>query len=75
MGDLQGLVEEGEVPGKYYFDLWEANRKQLIEAGLCSGFIEVSRQCTACHPDQFFSHRGDKGDTGRFGAGLMMKKR
>jgi hypothetical protein len=28
--------------------------------------IEISGLCTACHNDEFFSHRADKGRTGRF---------
>lgn len=48
-----------------YFDLWEANRQQLKTAGL--GQTVVSRLCTACHTEHFFSHRAEKGKTGRFG--------
>jgi copper oxidase (laccase) domain-containing protein len=35
--------------------------------------VEVAELCTACHTDIFFSHRGDKGKSGRFGAGMMLK--
>lgn len=48
-----------------YFDLWEANRQQLIAAGV--GRVVVSGLCTACHADRFFSHRAARGHTGRFG--------
>jgi YfiH family protein len=48
-----------------YFDIWEANRRQLNEAGV--GQLVVSRLCTACHTDHFFSHRAERGKTGRFG--------
>jgi YfiH family protein len=48
-----------------YFDLWEANRQQLIAAGV--GRIVTSGICTACRTDQFFSHRAERGRTGRFG--------
>jgi len=30
--------------------------------------IQVSGLCTACHLDDWFSHRAEKGKTGRFGA-------
>ena len=30
--------------------------------------IEVSNICTACHLEDWYSHRGEKGMTGRFGA-------
>jgi len=49
-----------------YFDLWEANKLSLVMAGVKQ--IEVSGLCTACHPDDWYSHRAQKGKTGRFGA-------
>jgi hypothetical protein len=52
------------------FDLWSANHSQL--AGLGVGSIEVSGVCTACHPEDWFSHRGERGKTGRFGAALSL---
>lgn len=48
-----------------YFDLWEANRRQLAAAGV--GRVVVAGLCTACRTDRFFSHRGERGHTGRFG--------
>jgi polyphenol oxidase len=29
--------------------------------------VELSGYCTACRTDLFFSHRAEKGQTGRFG--------
>ena len=50
--------EAGNNPtGKYYINLWEANRKNLIGAGLKPDSIEISGYCTKCHPDMLFSHR------------------
>ncbi len=57
--------------GALYLDLWEANRRQLASAGVER--IEVAATCTACHNDEFFSHRGDGGHTGRFGVVLGIK--
>lgn len=51
--------------GHAYFDLWEANRQQLKAAG--AGTVLVARLCTACRTDRFFSHRAERGKTGRFG--------
>lgn len=48
-----------------HFDLWEANRRQLVAAGV--KHIIQSELCTACRTDQFFSHRAERGRTGRFG--------
>jgi len=49
-----------------HFDLWSANRVALEEAGVEQ--VEIAGQCTACHPEDWFSHREQKGKTGRFGA-------
>ncbi len=55
----------GSDNGRPHFDLPEANRRNLERAGVKS--IELSGLCTACHTDLFFSHRAEKGKTGRFG--------
>ncbi len=57
--------------GRARFDLWEANRRQLLAAGVEQ--VEVAGLCTACHRDEFFSHRGDGGRTGRFGVVVMLR--
>jgi polyphenol oxidase len=51
-------------PGMH-LDLVEANRRQLLAAGLKKGSIFVTGQCTGCNTDRFFSHRIEKGFTGR----------
>lgn len=48
-----------------HFDLPAANRRNLARAGVRQ--IEQSEFCTACRTDLFFSHRAEKGKTGRFG--------
>lgn len=52
--------------GKIHFDLWKTNEILLERAGV--GKIETAEICTACHTDDWFSHRAEKGRTGRFGA-------
>ncbi|MEM5774694.1 MAG: peptidoglycan editing factor PgeF [Anaerolineaceae bacterium] len=56
--------------GSTFFNLQEANRHQLAQAGVRQ--IEISGVCTACHTDDWFSHRGDHGSTGRYGALLAL---
>ncbi len=51
--------------GHFYFNLWEANRYLLEKTGVNQ--IEISGICTACHLEDWFSHRGEAGKTGRFG--------
>jgi YfiH family protein len=55
-----------ERAGAVHFDLWAANRQALEQAGVMQ--IEVAGLCTACHTDDWFSHRAERGRTGRFGA-------
>lgn len=53
------------LPKKIFLDLVEANRQQLLAAGLLSRNIEASSLCTNCKPDLLFSYRAEKGRTGR----------
>jgi polyphenol oxidase len=46
-------------------DLWTAAERALREAG-CEE-VERTDLCTFCHPELFFSHRRDRGLTGRQG--------
>jgi YfiH family protein len=62
--NTSGLVEMHG--GRTHLDLWAANRLQLEGAGVTE--IEVAGICTACHLDDWYSHRAEKGKTGRFGA-------
>jgi polyphenol oxidase len=48
-----------------HVDLVEANRRQLLAAGLMPEAIQVVGACTNCHPELFFSHRGSRGRCGR----------
>jgi YfiH family protein len=54
-----------ELPTKIFLDLVEANRRQLIDAGISPKNITASTLCTACHPSLLFSYRAEKGLTGR----------
>lgn len=49
-----------------HFDLVAANRLVLQQAGVQN--IEMADLCTAGNPQDWFSHRGSGGRTGRFGA-------
>ncbi len=48
-----------------HVDLVEANRRQLLAAGLKPESIQVIGGCTQCHNDLFFSHRASHGHAGR----------
>ncbi len=48
-----------------HLDLMEANRRQLLAAGLKLGSIKLIGGCTSCQRELFFSHRGAEGHAGR----------
>ena len=50
---------------KWMLDLVKANNIQLVNAGVRARHVHAANLCTSCHRDVFFSHRGDKGMTGR----------
>lgn len=50
---------------RLHLDLCQANSKILRDIGVEQ--IAKANICTACHPDEWYSHRGQKGKTGRFG--------
>ncbi|MGZ7074067.1 MAG: peptidoglycan editing factor PgeF [Candidatus Angelobacter sp.] len=50
---------------KVHLDLREANRRQLLAAGVPEANITALKDCTVCQPRKFFSHRAERGKTGR----------
>jgi YfiH family protein len=58
--------------GATSLDLWEANRLLLEQAGVRQ--VEIAGMCTACHPEDWYSHRRDAGLTGRFGVLIALNK-
>lgn len=54
-----------ELPRKIFLDLVEANRQQLLAAGVPAKSIEASAFCTNCRTDLLFSYRAENGKTGR----------
>lgn len=63
-----------ELPKKIFLDLAEANRRQLIEAGVRPRNISDVGLCTSCRTDLFFSHRAEKGVTGRMMAAVGIRE-
>lgn len=59
---------------KIYLDLVEANRQQLLAAGVAKKNIESSPLCTNCNTDVLFSYRAEKGKTGRLMAVAGIRK-
>ncbi len=55
----------GDTCVRLHLDLCEANRRQLLATGVPEKQILVVEGCTACDTRRFFSHRAEKGRTGR----------
>jgi YfiH family protein len=55
--------------GPLHLDLWQANRRQLLDSGVAPARIAVLGECTGCSglpgPRRYFSHRCEHGLTGR----------
>jgi hypothetical protein len=62
--EVSERFEPDLVHGRH-LDLWAAAERALREAGIDR--VERTDICTACNPDLYFSHRRDRGDTGRQG--------
>ena len=69
-GDDSELVLKSHN-GKIHFNLWETNRLLLERAGVRQ--IEIAGICTACNTRDWYSHRAEKGRTGRFGALISLQ--
>jgi YfiH family protein len=54
-----------ELPRKIFLDLVEANRRQLLAAGVPARNITALPHCTSCQTDLLFSYRAENGNTGR----------
>lgn len=66
------LTPKGE--GKYMLNLWEANRRILLAAGLKAEHITIAQVCTCCHADVFHSHRATAGNRGSLAAVIALRE-
>lgn len=57
-----------------HLDLIEANRRQLLAAGMKPRAIKLVGGCTACQPHLFFSHRASQGHAGRMLSVIGIRK-
>jgi polyphenol oxidase len=67
-----GLIRRAD-DGSAWLDLWESNRRAAIRAGIPANQVEVSGLCTFERVDEFYSHRAEHGQTGRFGAVMCLQ--
>jgi YfiH family protein len=69
-GTTEGLIRYDPADNTAYLNLWEANKRDLERMGITS--IEIAGICTATRLDEFYSHRAEKGRTGRFGVVMSL---
>jgi polyphenol oxidase len=62
-----------DIGPQLHVDLIEANRRQLLSAGLRPKAVRVVGGCTQCHRELFFSHRGSHGHAGRMMAVIGLR--
>jgi polyphenol oxidase len=74
--EIQAVVSERVViehpEAKPHVDLWRAAQSQLHAAGV--GVIETGGICTASNTHEWFSHRAERGQTGRFGVVIELSE-
>lgn len=68
-----GTTLKSQPSGKALFNLWEANRQQLLIGGLRKENIELAGICTFESHQTFFSARRLGNPCGRFATGMMIK--
>lgn len=73
--EKDSIVKPGNREGKFYLDLWEANQKILLHAGIKEENLCVAKLCTCCNYGELFSHRASNGKRGNLGAFLSLKEK
>jgi YfiH family protein len=73
------VIDSKEMPyneisaGQYELNLRKLNQIILEKTGIPANNITVTTLCTSCNHEDFFSHRRDKGNTGRMLAFIGIK--
>ncbi|MCC7409909.1 MAG: peptidoglycan editing factor PgeF [Phycisphaeraceae bacterium] len=70
--DLAAVIDEKSF-AKPHVDLQQAVRLQLRRAGVSESTIDGTDRCTFEHAGEFFSHRRDRGVTGRLAAVIAVR--
>ncbi|MCR4587727.1 MAG: peptidoglycan editing factor PgeF [Lachnospiraceae bacterium] len=77
-GDVEALKEMGVIHakgnGKFLLDLWGANARLLLNAGILPEHLEITDICTFENPELLFSHRASNGKRGVLCAFLTLQE-
>lgn len=68
------VLKMGRAKGKYQLNLWEANKRILLNAGILPENMEITDVCTCCNSEYLFSHRASGGKRGNQGAFMELRK-
>lgn len=72
--DVDKILSSGRSKGKYQLNLWESNKRILLNAGILPENLEVTDVCTCCNSGYLFSHRASQGKRGNLGAFMELIK-
>lgn len=72
--EWEHLLINGKAEGKYQLNLWEANRRILLNAGVLENHLAVTDLCTCCNSAYLFSHRASQGKRGNLAAFMELRK-
>ncbi|MBQ8596699.1 MAG: peptidoglycan editing factor PgeF [Lachnospiraceae bacterium] len=68
------FLRSGKMEEKYQLDLWQANRRVLLDAGILPENIAVTDLCTCCNSGYLYSHRASNGQRGALAAMMELRK-
>lgn len=68
------FLKPGKQEGKYQLDLWAANKRVLLDAGILPENIAVTDLCTCCNSEYLYSHRAANGQRGALSAMMELRK-
>jgi YfiH family protein len=72
-GKFQDFFPERDLLRRTHIDLAEANRRQLLEAGVSDRHIYLSNICTSCSAEEFASWRREREQAGRMLSVIRIK--
>lgn len=70
--EYKDIILAKKSGNKYQLNLWAANIKVFLDAGILPEHISLTNVCTCCNHKLLFSHRKTNGQRGNLGAFLLI---